>query len=460
MVELTRGQRFSYSICRFGTSIFMNVVTLALFYIYDKEFGLSEGTFLNSTALAVGKVIIGFSGFIFGYISDIIPPGKFNRRKFFIWTGAPLLAVSFIMLFVPNLLIPNAGIYGIFTWLLVWNGMFNLFYGYLLTPYQSWMAEITTDKDRLLTSGMQNTTNVTSTLLGTGFAFLLPGMLNLDDGLTLKTSLILLGIVIVFAVIEIVMFLPALLTIKEEPVERKKRNIWQEFKVVLTNKNYVIWFMAQGVYSMGLTLVTTLVLTFSDKILGFTEMTDTIIFGLLVFVTLMVCFVIWGKIAGKIGKKWSLIIGFGFLAVILPFSLIFQVLPAGAIKWVGYVYGFLLGIGLSAPNLFPYAIIADIAAKDEEETNESRAGMYTGFNSIPMNIFQALAILLVGFVGNNDYPTRLYWFGPLATIFIIVAIPILMLGNFDPYKKAIEEKPTENDNTPSEVLYVTEESTE
>ncbi|MHA1500676.1 MAG: MFS transporter, partial [Candidatus Heimdallarchaeota archaeon] len=435
-------------------------VTLALFYIYDKEFGLSEGTFLNSTALAVGKVIIGFSGFIFGYISDIIPPGKFNRRKFFIWTGAPLLAVSFIMLFVPNLLIPNAGIYGIFTWLLVWNGMFNLFYGYLLTPYQSWMAEITTDKDRLLTSGMQNTTNVTSTLLGTGFAFLLPGMLNLDDGLTLKTSLILLGIVIVFAVIEIVMFLPALLTIKEEPVERKKRNIWQEFKVVLTNKNYVIWFMAQGVYSMGLTLVTTLVLTFSDKILGFTEMTDTIIFGLLVFVTLMVCFVIWGKIAGKIGKKWSLIIGFGFLAVILPFSLIFQVLPAGAIKWVGYVYGFLLGIGLSAPNLFPYAIIADIAAKDEEETNESRAGMYTGFNSIPMNIFQALAILLVGFVGNNDYPTRLYWFGPLATIFIIVAIPILMLGNFDPYKKAIEEKPTENDNTPSEVLYVTEESTE
>ncbi|MHA1836594.1 MAG: MFS transporter [Candidatus Heimdallarchaeota archaeon] len=460
MVELTRGQRFSYSICRFGTSIFMNVVTLALFYIYDQEFGLSEGTYLNSTALAVGKIIIGFSGFIFGYISDIIPSEKFNRRKFFIWTGAPLLAVSFIMLFVPNLLIPNAGIYGIFTWLLVWNGMFNLFYGCLLTPYQSWMAEITTDKDRLLTSGMQNTTNVTSTLLGTGFAFLLPGMLHLDDGLTLRTSLILLGIVIVFAVIEIVMFLPALLTIKDEPVERKERNIWKEFKVVLTNKNYVIWFVAQGVYSMGLTLITSLVLTFSDKILGFTEFADTIIFGLLVFVTLMICFVIWGKIAGKLGKKWSLIIGFGLLAVVLPFSLIFKVLPVGAIKWVGYVYGFFLGIGLSGPNLFPYAIIADIAAKDEEETNESRAGMYTGFNSIPMNIFQALALLLVGFVGHNEHVYRLYWFGPLATIFIIIAIPILMFGNFDPYKKAIGEKPSQSEETPREGLYATEESKE
>lgn len=450
MVELTRGQRFSYSICRFGTSIFMNIVTLALFYIYDQEFGLSEGTYLNSTALAVGKVIIGFSGFIFGYISDIIPPEKFNRRKFFIWTGAPLLAVSFIMLFVPNLLIPNAGIYGIFTWLLVWNGMFNLFYGYLLTPYQSWMAEITTDKDRLLTSGMQNTTNVTSTLLGTGFAFLLPGMLHLDDGLTTKTSLILLGIVIAFAVIEIVMFLPALLTIPEAPVERKDRNIWREFKVVFSNKNYVIWFVAQGVYSMGLTLVTSLVLTFSDKILGFTGLTDTIIFGLLVFVTLMVCFVIWGKIAGRLGKKWSLIIGFGLLAAVLPFSLIFKVLPDNAIQWVGYVYGFFLGIGLSGPNLFPYAIIADIAAKDEEETNESRAGMYTGFNSIPMNIFQALALLLVGFVGHNDHVSRLYWLGPLATIFIIAAIPILLLGDFDPYRKAIDTPISQNDKMSSE----------
>ena len=172
----------------------------------------------------------------------------------------------------------------------------------------------------------------------------------------------------------------------------------------------------------------------------------------------MFCYL--GKIAGKIGKKWSLIIGFGLLALVLPFSLIFKVIPVGAIKWVGYVYGFFLGIGLSGPNLFPYAIIADIAAKDEEETNESRAGMYTGFNSIPMNIFQALALLLVGFVGHNDHLYRLYWFGPLATIFIIVTIPILMLGNFDPYKKAIKEKPSQNEETPRGALYEEEKAQE
>ena len=451
---LTPKQKFAYSICRFGTSIFMNVVTLALFYIYDQEFGLSEGSFLNATALAVGKVVIAFSGFIFGYISDILPASKIGRRKIFIWIGAPLLALSFVMLFTPNLIIPNAGLYGIFTWLLIWNAMFNLFYGFLLTPYQSWMTEITTENDRLQMSSFQNVTNVTSTLLGTGFAFLLPGILHLDDGLNLKTSLILLGIVLAFAVIEIVTFLPALLTIKEAPVERKERNIWREFRIALTNKNYVIWFIAQGIYSMGLTLITGLVLIFADSILGMTSIYQTIIFGLSIFVTLMVCFLAWNKIAKRIGKKWSLIIGFGILIMVLPFSMIFKIIPEQYIEYIGYLYGFLVGVGLSAPYLFPYAIIADIADLDERVTSESRSGMYNGFNSIPLNIFQALATLLVGFLAaGGEYEFRLYWFGPIAAGFILLAIPILWFGDFDPFLNKIKpefenstEESTPNDN--------------
>ena len=440
MTKLTPGQKAAYSICRFGSSIFMNVVTLALFYIYDREFGLEEGSFLNATALAVGKVVIAFSSFIFGYISDILTTKKIGRRKFFIWTGAPFLAISFVMLFVPNLLIPNAGLYGIFTWLLVWNTLFNIFYGYLLTPYQSWMAEITTENDRLQMSSFQNVTNVTSTLFGTGFAFLLPGLLKLDEGLSTRTSLILLAIVIAFAFVEVIMFLPALLLIKEEPVVREKRNVWREFRIVLSNKNYVIWFIAQGIYSMGLTIITSLVITFSDKILGLTDFYQTIIFGLAIFVTLMLCFLAWNKISSKIGKKWSLIIGFGVLALCLPFSLIFKIIPEGMAEYIGYLYGFLIGIGLSAPYLFPYAIIADIADKDERITQESRAGMYTGFNAIPLNIFQALALLLVGYIGNNDYLDRLYWFGPIAAIFILASIPIIYFGNFDPFMMPKVEK--------------------
>jgi GPH family glycoside/pentoside/hexuronide:cation symporter len=451
MSILKPSQKFFYGICRFGTSIFMSITTLATVWIYDNVFGLEDHPYLNSTAAAFGKIIIAFSGFIFGYISDILPGSKVNRRKIFIWIGAPSLAVSFVMLFIPHLFIASTSIYSVFSWYLIWNSMFHLFYGFLLTPYQSWMAEVTTEEDRVGMSGIQNFTNLFANLLGFGFVFLIPGLLDLEEGEALagSASTILIVCVLVFAVIEFLAFLPALISIKEKPVERVDRNLLREFKVVLSNKDYVIWFLAQGVYSVGLTLINSLVLDFATDILGFTGMVQTVVFGLLVFGTIMVCFIGWIPISKMIGKKLSIIISFIFLVIVFPFSWIFQIIPAGTLtfEYIGYLWAFLIGVGLSGPFLFPYAIIADIADKDERDTKESRAGMYTGFNSIPLNIFQAIALLLVGFLNDEANIQRLYWLGPIAAIFFLASIPIMLFGNFDPFmkKKGKELKFDENE---------------
>jgi GPH family glycoside/pentoside/hexuronide:cation symporter len=438
MAILNSRQKFFYGICRFGTSIFMSVTTLATVWIYDNIFGLENYPYLNSTAAAVGKIVIAFSGFIFGYISDILPGSKLNRRKIFIWIGSPAIAVCFVMLFIPHLFISSTSTYSVFSWYLIWNSMFHLFYGFLLTPYQSWMAEVTTEEDRTGMSGIQNFTNLFSNLLAFGFVFLIPDLLDLEGGgLTGTANTVLIACVFGFAVIEFLAFLPALLSIKEKPVERVQRNIMREFKVVLTNKNYVIWFMAQGVYSMGLTVINALILDFATDILEFTGMAQTVTFGLLVFGTIMVCFLAWVPISKKIGKKWSMIISFIFLTLILPFSMIFRILTPGTLTftYIGYLWAFLIGLGLSGPFLFPYAIVADIAHKDEVDTKESRAGMYTGFNSIPLNIFQALAFMLVGFLNPEGITERLYLLGPLTAIFFIASVPIMVLGNFDPFMK-------------------------
>jgi GPH family glycoside/pentoside/hexuronide:cation symporter len=195
--------------------------------------------------------------------------------------------------------------------------------------------------------------------------------------------------------------------------------------------------MAQGVYSMGLTIINALILDFATDILDFTGMAQTVTFGLLVFGTIMVCFLAWVPISKRLGKKWSMIISFIFLTIILPFSLIFRIIPPGTLTftYIGYLWAFLIGLGLSGPFLFPYAIVADIAHKDEVDTKESRAGMYTGFNSIPLNIFQALAFLLVGYLNPEGITERLYLLGPLTAIFLIASVPILVLGNFDPFMK-------------------------
>ena len=61
----------------------------------------------------------------------------------------------------------------------------------------------------------------------------------------------------------------------------------------------------------------------------------------------------------------------------IPFPLLVQ----------GVIFAILAAGGLSAYYLLPYAIVGDIVEKDERETGESRAGMYYGFESIPLNIF-------------------------------------------------------------------------
>ena len=352
------------------------------------------------------------------------------------------------MLFIPHYFISLDKEILVFVWLLVWYALFNLFYGYLTTPYQAWMPEVTTESDRVGMSAIQNTTNLFATIGGLAFAFVFSGMLDAEIDKVGPTAIlgpigiILLVAVLIFAVIEVLAFLPALISIKEEPVERKERNIIREFKVVLTNKNYVLWFITQGIYSMGLTILTAL--TF-DLIgfLGLTGMTEFAIFAAAMFGTTMLSFVLWERLSKRIGKRVGLLISYGCLIAILPLTLVLGNIPLIPDDIETFVFGILLGFGLSTTYLFPNAIIGDLADEDERITKESRAGMYTGFNSIPLNIFQAAAYLLVPLIYNPE-PGATYWglqwLGPIVAIFFLLSIPTIIIGNYDPFLEEIKQQ--------------------
>ena len=467
--KLTRGQRIAFGFGKFGTAIFMQIVTIAIVYIYSTVFELNQ--VYNAVGNAVGKIIIAFSGFIFGYISDILKNPKWGRRKFFVWTGAPILAVSFVMLFIPHYFIPIGQDGLVFAWLLIWNSMFNLFYGYLTTPYQAWMPEVTTEDDRVAMSGLQNVANLIATVGGLALSFILTG--KLDESIkeigaieTLKGPLgtIILVAVIIFALIEVAAFLPVLLKVKEEPVVRKERNVMREFKVVLSNRNYVLWFITQGIYSVGLTVLTGL--TFNlISFLGLNGITEFAVFAAAMFGTTMLSFILWERLSKKIGKRISLFISYGCLIVILPLTLVLGKIPVIPDNVETWVFGMLLGFGLSTTYILPNAVIGDLADEDERKTGESRAGMYTGFNSIPLNIFQAAAFFLIPVIHFpndigirstlvnemintiDDFPARfafrsglgLDWLGPIVAIFFLLSLPVIYFGNFDPFMDSIKK---------------------
>ena len=465
---LTKRQKFYYAICRFGSTILLNMVFVATFWMYNNEVGLDP--ILNGIGNAVGKLVIGISSVVFGYISDSLSSStsKLGRRKIFIWTGAPILAVSFLMLFTPQFFIPENSEGWKFAWLLIWNATFHLFYGYLLIPYQSWMPEITTENERVEVSAYQNTVNLIGSAVGSGFIIVMSGFItdspqsillsgfissnpqfitqsifgsSAPQGIYGPTGTYLFVFALAFAIIEIVVFLPALFKIKEKPIiNNEKRKIFEEIKVALKNRNYTIWIISFTVLNIGVTIMTALLIDFLEQIVGVESALPKTIFGGVMFLIVFLSFVFWSRFSKRFGKKWSLILSFSFLLIWMPTTPLVGIVPGIPPIIQGYLFSGVAMFGIASAYLFPYAILADFADADERITKENRSGLYTGFKSLPFNIAQAVGFLLAGVI--RKWPDGLKWLGPIVTIFLVIAIPIIWQGDFDPFLKDESVKKT------------------
>jgi len=464
---LTTRQKFYYAIGRFGSTILLNVVFIATFWMYTNQVELDP--ILNGVGNAVGKIVIGISSLVFGYLSDSLSSSKakLGRRKFFIWTGAPVLAFSFVMLFTPQFFIPAGSQIMKFVWLLVWNATFHLFYGYLLIPFQSWMPEITTDEERVQVSALQNSVNLVGSAVGSGFVLIMSGFISKDpEGINGTAGTYLLIFALVFAAIEIIFFLPALLKIKEKKIIHEKRKIFEEMKVTMRNRNYMIWVGGFTILNVGVTLLTALLIDFLEKVLGVVSAIQKTLFGIIMFLVIIVSFIFWSRFSKRYGKKWSLIFSFSFLLLWMPLTPLVGRIPGIPPIVQGYVFGVIALFGMSSAYLFPYAILADFADADERKTSQNRSGMYAGFKSLPFNIAQASGFILAGFlrswskerilgyagvgfvenwienVSEGTVSLGLLWLGPIVTIFLFLAIPIIWQGDFDPFMKDERVKKT------------------
>ena len=430
---LSTRQKLAYGIGRLGTSTMLNIVTLFTFWAYKDIFEIPAE--LSGIGNAFGKIAIAFAGFIFGYLSDVIDRSnsKWGRRKFFIWIGAPFLALSFIMLFTPHLFISVEKEMMRFGWLMIWNALFHIFYGMLLTPYQSWMPEITGEDERINVSAIQNVSNLTGSLIGTGYTFIIAGWFTETGQITGRTGTLLLVFALVFAIVEVLLFLPALFTIKEKAVKQEKRNIWEEIKVTLRNRNYVIYMISFSIMWVGVIIMSAMMLDFVTELLGFASTIESLTFALVMFGAVIIGFVFWSFIGNKIGKKKGLIISFIWLVIWVPLTPLIGRYDFIPLKVQGYIFGILAVFGSASAFLYSYAIISDIADKDERDTSRNRSGLYTGFKNIPANIGQASGYIIAGYLTVLPNNIGLVWLGPIAVVFLIIAFPIFLKGDYDPF---------------------------
>jgi GPH family glycoside/pentoside/hexuronide:cation symporter len=431
---LTKSGKLIYAMGRLGSSTLLSLVDLATFWLYLDYFGL--GGILTGVAFAIGKLVIAFFGWYFGYLSDITVSHRWGRRRPYILAGCLLLAFSTVMLFVPDYFIPIGDQWPLFLYATFFLSLANLSYGLLSTPYMAWLAEIADPGERVEVSAYQNVFSMGAQVVGTLIGFALPA---LRAGGASEAFFLLLGL----GVVEIVFYVPALIKIREKDRPIPKPNVRREISIVLSNKNYRYWFVLQGLMSMPTAILASLIMTYLQKVLNVTGTEFMIVGGLMLLVT-MLLFPVWAMISRRIGKKRPLTVSILILIVSLPLTLVFgqpflDFIPSFI---QGVLFISLFGIGISGWYLLPNPVTADMAQEDEMHGGEARAGSYNGLISIPLNVLQALARFIAGFIADlpmaagQSYSMGLLVWGPVSSVLLIPCLYVLVkYVQTDPLKK-------------------------
>ncbi|MHA2364215.1 MAG: MFS transporter [Candidatus Hodarchaeales archaeon] len=438
--------KVSFATGRLGTSITINMTDLFTGFVYYAFFGLKESPFLAFAGVAIGKLVIALSSYLGGFLSDRTNSLRWGRRKPFVIFGAPLLALSFFFLFTPHIWLAGTdNELIIFGWLLLFNSLYQGLYGFILTPFQAWLPEIANEDEWLEVSGYQNTFNLFAFIIGAGSAFLLPALIGKEEDVdftqadfntanefipSLTNGEIITTIIVLFTLSVIIFFLPSLL-IKAKEIHIPQPTFSEELKVVLANRNYINWTISRGILSIMLSGLIGIVLAWISDVLNFKTL-EYILFGLVLIITLFIFYVFWIKFGNKHGKTKTYLYAMTYLGLILPFmSLIGNIDLSISVFSLGMIYAILGAVGLAGYFILPYAIVADIIEDDERRSGESRAGIYYGFEAVPLNFFQFLGYLLIGVLlelpkFTNYLGTEYSWgyviFGPLASICVFISV--------------------------------------
>ncbi len=423
--ETTKGKRIIFGFPRLGTSLVLGIEGFALFTLYYLGYGLDSISI--GFALAMGYLSIAAGQFLLGWFSDA-KYTKLGRRKPYLVIFGPLLGISFIFLLLPALVLPDMADKNIlFIWLLIWDVIFRFSYA-VTTPYQAWMAELFPTSERPKVSQTQNTFN----FIGNGLMALttLLVLTGVFEKVAANPNVIppeFLLIVVVFGIISSILFILIVFVMPTEPNHTIESSLWESLKTTVKNNNFMKIVLMQGISGFGWSIISTVMLTYTEDVLALGT-TEYIIVAVIFLLSIFVFLYLWRKQIERIGKKKTLLYIFLIAVVFLPITLLGLV---GAIPNLILGIFFITGIGLILGGwyLFPYIMYADIAEDDEKSTGELKAGVYVGFPSIVLNIFQAIGVFLLGLmlglpdvtVGTSTFSIGLVIWGPICSLILLVS---------------------------------------
>jgi len=376
--------KLGFGVCDIGGNLFFTAMAFQLAAFLTDTLGLAAS--LMGIAVMTGRVVDAFTDPLMGYLSDRTH-SRWGRRRPYLFFGAVPLALLFYLMFTKPAFLSSQ--ISLFIWVTVVYTLLTTSYTIVNIPYGALTPDLSRDFDEQTSlNAYRMSFAVVGTLIGAGAA--MPIINSASDQISGYARM---GAV--FGAVSLITAWITFFTVREKKVEleRKKVNMLQEYRKVVTDKTFLKILFPWAAFITGVTMASGILIYFFRYIYNDESMTTTVMLVLLL--TALLFIPLWTGVSRKISKKNIYIIGMAIFAIS-----VFIIAYAGEVLSSGVLLAVvaLAGVGLSTHYVMPYSLIPDAVENNFAETGERREGIFYGLWTFFSKIGQALAILITGVV--------------------------------------------------------------
>lgn len=376
-----------YGIGSFGGSLLQQTVLLWVFYYYAPPPGqglpLRVGASLLGVAMGIGRVIDALADPPIAYLSDRIR-SRGGRRRPFILIGAPLLALSFALLWIPPHDRPATAN---FVYLAALLGAFYFLFTVVMNPYTALLPEITAGgHGRIDTAAWQ----AGFSLAGTATAFVA------SSALAGRYGFPLMGIVL--APLGLLALWTAALSVREQTIPEPPVAFGPAARAVLRNRAFQIFLVGLALLWFGLSMVNLSLALVVTVLMGLPRSAVGTVLAVSVGLTLL-SFPIISRVAKRTGKRRALLGAMVMAGLVVPLIGLVGSMPLPVSRAAqGYIVVALAGPPIAALFVLPNAILADIAEDHGTRLAHRSEGLFFALQGLIFNGTTSLAAVTLGWV--------------------------------------------------------------
>ena len=176
-------------------------------------------------------------------------------------------------------------------------------------------------------------------------------------------------------------------------VQQVKQNLWQNYSSAfkITGFSSILGIFITVTLALG--IVSSLLPFYLESVSSIDPQWQTLVIGLL-FITAIFSLPLWSLLSKRYGKRLAFTIGLIFLTINLP--LLMWVSANAGLSPKLIIFTMLMGVGLGAVLLFPWAMLPDVVEFDELATGNRREGVLYAIFTFGQKVAFALAVFVNG----------------------------------------------------------------